>query len=107
MYAHEKAALQRISASLRERYPEDILSVYAFGSRARGDHGARSDFDVLVIVRERSLAVEEAVIEAFVDGERQSGLSFDPVIKSLRSFELEKRHHTPFFQNIEQEGIPV
>jgi predicted nucleotidyltransferase len=107
MYSHEKAVVERISSSLKERYPNDIVSVYVFGSRARGDHTDRSDFDVLVIVRKRSVAIEEAVVATFVEEEMESGLCFDPIIKSLSSFELEKRHHTPFFQNIEREGIAV
>ena len=107
MYSHEKKVLERISSSLKRKYPENIVSVYAFGSRVRGDHAEGSDFDVLVIVKKRFIAVEEAIIDAFVEEEMNSGVSFDPVIKTLSSFELEKHHHTPFFENIEQEGITL
>ena len=107
MYSHEKTALERISSSLKKKYPENIVSVYAFGSRVRGDHAEGSDFDILVIVKNRSITVEEAIIDAFVEEEMKSGVSFDPLIKTLSSFELEKQHHTPFFKNIEQEGIAL
>ncbi len=107
MFSHEKTALERISLSLKKKYPKNLVSVYAFGSRVRGDHASGSDFDVLVIVKNRSTEVEDAIVDVFVKEEMKSGLSFDPVIKSLSSFELEKRHHTPFFENIEQEGIPL
>ena len=107
MYSHERAALERISGTLRKRYSDNIISVYAFGSRVRGDHTAGSDFDILVIVRERSVPIEEAIVDAFVEEEMESGLFFDPVIKSLDSYELEKRHHTPFSKSIEQEGVPL
>lgn len=107
MYFHVKAVLERISSSLKKRYPENIVSVYAFGSRVRGDHTGGSDFDILVIVKTRSIAIEEAIINVFVEEEMESGFSFDPVIKTLNSFELEKQHHTPFFEHIQQEGIAV
>jgi predicted nucleotidyltransferase len=81
--------------------------MYAFGSRVRGDHMEGSDFDVLVIVHQRTVAIEEAIMEVFVEEEIRSGISFDPVIKTAHSFELEKQLHTPFFENIQKEGIQV
>lgn len=54
MYPHEREALKRIKASLRELFHEDIVSVYAFGSRVRGDHADWSDFDVLVVVKSKN-----------------------------------------------------
>ncbi len=107
MYAHEKTALHNISSTLRSKYPKIIVSVYAFGSRVRGDHMGGSDYDVLVLVKKRSVALEEGIIDVFVEEESRSGISFDPVIKTLHSFELEKKHHTPFYENIVQEGIRV
>lgn len=107
MYAHFKAALQRIVTELNKEFRGDVISVYAFGSRVRGDHSARSDFDVLVLVKDRTIHLEEGIIDVFVDEEMQSGISFDPVIKTARSFELEKRHNTPFYQNVAEQGIKI
>ena len=53
MYSHEKTVLEKEG---------NIVSVYAFGSRVRGDHAEGSDFDILVIVKNRSIAVEEAIM---------------------------------------------
>ena len=107
MYLHEKTTLERISLALKKRYQDNIVAVYAFGSRVRGDHTAESDFDILVIVNNRSVAIEEGIIEAFIEEEMTSGLSFDIVIKTLESYRREQRYHTPFFENIEREGIPL
>ena len=107
MYGYFRRVLEKISSSLKIAYPDEIVSVYAFGSRARGDHRGDSDFDVLVVVRNKSVRLEEGIIELFVDEEMKSGISFDPVIKSADSFELEKRYQTPFYQNIVTEGIAV
>jgi predicted nucleotidyltransferase len=81
--------------------------MYAFGSRARGDHDAWSDFDVLVVVRDRSPEIESGVIGIIVDEELEAGLNFTPVIKDVTAFELEKRHHTPFYENVTREGVLV
>lgn len=41
---------KRIVRSIKEVYGEDI-TIILFGSRARGDHSLKSDFDVLVITK--------------------------------------------------------
>ena len=107
MYQYARVALEKIGSSLRSAYPTQIVSIYAFGSRARGDHGGRSDFDVLVVVREKSVQLEERIIDRFVEQEVAGGISFDPVIKSEESFQQERRFRTLFYENIMSEGIPV
>ena len=107
MYAHEKKALDAITKSLREQFPERVRGVYVFGSRARGDHGEWSDFDVLIVVKERDPSIEEAIISCFVEEELRSGLIFTPIIKDEKAFESEKRFNTPFYENLTKEGITL
>lgn len=105
MHQHEKKALDRIAANLRVRFPEKISAAYAFGSRVRGDHGVWSDFDLLVVVREKTPALEAEIIGLIVEEERQAGLSFSPVVKDTRAFEREKGLQTPFYENLVREGV--
>ncbi len=105
MYNHEKNVLNRITERLRERFSERIMVVYAFGSRVRGDHHEWSDFDVLVVVKDRNISIEHEIIDIFVEEELQSGVMFAPVIKDIKSFEYEKNLHTPFYENIMKEGV--
>jgi len=105
MYTYEINILKRIIGKLKERFSEKVVSVYAFGSRVRGDHNEWSDFDVLVIVRDKTPEVEAEIISIFVDEEIESGLSFTPVIKGIEAFELEKKFHTPFYENLMKEGV--
>ena len=105
MYEYEKDILNRITEKLRNKFEERIKAVYAFGSRVRGDHGEWSDFDVLVVVKNRDPFIEAEIINVFVEEELQSGLMFTPLIKDVKSFELEKNLHTPFYENIIREGI--
>ncbi|MEX2445552.1 MAG: nucleotidyltransferase domain-containing protein [Alkalispirochaeta sp.] len=107
VYQYARMMLEQIGAALREDHPGQIVSIHAFGSRARGDHNGDSDFDVLVVVRERTIDLEEQIISRFVEQERTNGISFDPVIKSVESFEQERRYRTRFYENIMSEGIPV
>ena len=78
-----------------------------FGSRVRGDHGADSDLDLLVVVGTRSQEVERAVIDCCVEEELGSGIAFDPVIRSSATFALERRYNSPFYQNVARDGVSV
>ena len=113
MYAPTRQALQRVGAAIRARLEgrgnDDVRleGIYAFGSRVRGDHTGESDLDLLVIVGERTPEVEHAVIDSCVEEELLSGIPFDPVIKDSASFALERRYHSPFYENVSREGIAV
>ena len=107
MYSHVERNLKAIDSVLRTKLPDSMVALYAFGSRVRGDHSSGSDFDVLVVIENRTPAKERVVIETFVDEEIRSGLSFDPVIKDSSSFAEEQRLNTPFYENVTKEGIRI
>jgi predicted nucleotidyltransferase len=107
MYPHERQALQRIATQLREKLADRIVALYAFGSRVRGTHSAWSDFDLLVVVRDKEPQIEDEIISLIVDEEMKSGLSFTPLVKDHGAFEKEKGFHTPFYENIMREGVSL
>ncbi len=107
MHLHEREALHRIAERLRAELSDRVVALYAFGSRVRGNHGTWSDFDVLVVVQDRTPRIESEIIGIIVDEESRAGLSFTPVVKDARAFELEKRFHTPFYENVTREGVPL
>ncbi len=82
-----------------------LKGIYAFGSRVRGDHTAWSDFDVLVIVEGKNLSIELEIISMFVEAEKDSGISFSPVIKDWLAFRDESQLCSPFFQNLMKEQV--
>jgi predicted nucleotidyltransferase len=61
-------------------------------SRVRGSHDEWSDFDLQVVVDGRTMALEQEVIGIIVEEEMKKGLSFAPVVKDIREFEMEKRY---------------
>jgi predicted nucleotidyltransferase len=107
MFSHHREALHRIQDSLRSALPNEFSAMFAFGSRVRGSHGPDSDYDILVIVKTKNPRIESAVIDAFLNEEDYSGITFDPVIKSLKSFNMEKKHRTSFYRNVSKEGTKV
>ncbi|MEW6606819.1 MAG: nucleotidyltransferase domain-containing protein [bacterium] len=107
MYGYEKKAVTQIIHILKEKFAEKIVMVYAIGSRIRGDFQAWSDFDLLIIVKHKNPDIEKEIINTLVDEEIKYGLSFTPVIKDIKAFELEQKFSTPFYENIMKEGVAL
>ena len=105
MFSDEKRALKRSTDKLKKALGDKLISVTAFGSRVRGDFTGESDFDVLVIVREKTFPIIEKVIDIFQDVELKTNIPFSPIVKSIYAFEKEKKYKTGFFKNIETEGV--
>lgn len=107
MYKYEENILKKIKGRLKRKLGNHLLFLYAFGSRVRGDHKLWSDFDVLVVVKNKKPAIEHKIIDIFVEEELKSSIFFTPLIKENTSFELEKKYKTPFYRNIIKEGILI
>ena len=107
MFDHYQKALSAIARLLKTRFPDRIEHIYAFGSRVRGDYGEGSDFDVLIVVKNRTPDIEREIISIIVDAELSMDMSFTPVIKDSSSFAKEREVNSPFYTNIMHEGMPL
>ena len=78
-----------------------------FGSRARGDHRPDSDYDLLVVVRQRDPVVVEALYEAVMDILLAHGRLVS--LKILDSCELTRLQalRAPFVTRVTAEGVPL
>jgi predicted nucleotidyltransferase len=104
MFNHERKALERVVMELKEELGDRLMKIVAFGSRVRGDFHGNSDLDVLVVIDRVTVDDEGRIVSAFVREELVSGVLFEPVVKSLESFEKERKHNTTFYRNIKREG---
>lgn len=79
--------------------------VTLFGSRARGDHRSNSDWDFLIILKQKQISKAEK--ERIRDNLYELELEIDQVISTIihSQEEWEKRAVTPIYQIIEEEGI--
>lgn len=76
----------------------------AFGSKVRGDFNADFDFDILIVVKKRTIDVIGKAIDVFTE-EDKLGIPFSVVVKEIKTFEKERTYYTTFYRNIMQEGI--
>ena len=83
----------------------NVVELYLYGSRARGDHRPDSDYDVFVVLRERNRETVDSLYDAVVDVVCESG--------SLVSLKIVSREHfgklvaagNPLVANVLHEGV--
>lgn len=78
--------------------------VILFGSRARGDHRADSDWDFLILLNDEQISkgVKNLIRNALYELELETNEIISSIIHSKA--EWEKRSITPIYQVIEKEG---
>lgn len=76
-----------------------------FGSRARGDFSEDSDWDLLVLLKEKKSFNEsfDKYAFPFVELGYRNGFDVQPLLFSYE--EWAKQSITPFYKNVEEDGI--
>ncbi|MCF8307481.1 MAG: nucleotidyltransferase domain-containing protein [Bacteroidales bacterium] len=102
----EKDILKLIRKTIRKTDPEAKIILY--GSRARGDNKQDSDIDLLILLDKEKItrADEKRIKYPLYDIEFETGKIISPLVMSKRKWE--KIHRvTPFYENVQMEGIPL
>ncbi len=85
----------------------EVVELYLYGSRSRGDHRPDSDYDVFVVLRERSRPTVDALYDAVVDVVCETGSLVSLKIVSQESFEKSMAAGNPFVANVLHDGVPL
>ena len=84
----------------------DVVELYLYGSRARRDHHPDSDYDVFVVLRERSRATIDALYDAVVDVVCETGSLVSLKIVSRGNFQRLVAAGNPLVANVLHDGVP-
>lgn len=99
------AILARFRAEIETIYGSRVERVVLFGSRARGDARADSDYDVAVFLKD--MRDRWAEFDRLADVETQITLDTGAVIRALPYSVDAYRDRTPLMGEIREEGIDV
>ena len=84
----------------------EVVDLYLYGSRARGDHRPDSDYDVFVVLQERRRDTIDTLYDAVVDVVCESGSLVSLKIVSREQFRRLVVDRNPLVANVLQDGIP-
>ena len=104
---NEQAAIRRYITGIRERFPEDVLSVTMFGSKARGDASAESDIDLLVLVDEESREIRSELWRIASDVSLEHNVVLSVRVFARSRWAETRRIRLPLYRAIVADGIPL
>lgn len=100
----ERNLLERCCTLIREVIPGATIILY--GSRARGDAGPESDYDLLILTKDPvSWRLEDAIREKLYPLELETGVVFSIAAYSEEEWNSPLYQAMPFSQNVRREGI--
>ena len=95
-------AVDEFIQALQEEFGDDVQDVWLFGSRARGDHSAESDYDFLIVAagsraatRVRVAAIENSILLQY--GSVFAGVVYPPDL-------WQRAKHAPLGRTVMREG---
>jgi len=90
---------------IREKCGQNLKRVLLFGSRARGDSEAASDYDLLLIFDEVGPEIKAFISD--LEGEMLYQYSSLFCAFPLTEADLKRKRFQPFIMNAQKEGIPL
>jgi len=105
--SHERNVLTELLSQLRGQFSDHIAHAWLFGSKARGDSDEESDVDLLIVARDGSDVLGEAVSEIAYDLSLEHGvLLCEHVISAYRFAQMRVRQE-PLCRNVVREGVDL
>jgi predicted nucleotidyltransferase len=100
----ERRALAEATRRLRARFP--VERVILFGSRARGDADAESDFDLLVLTaRELNWQERGQLVDCLFDIQLEHEVLLSPLSLARRDWDEGLYRVLPIHLEVERDGI--
>ncbi len=87
------------------KFGGQIASITLYGSQARGDAEPGSDIDLLIVLRQDSPTLRQALADLAWQVQYEYDVVISDIIRNSSQFTEMQENHFPLFRNIEREGI--
>ena len=101
----EERALKTFVGRIQESFPDQILQVSLFGSKARGESDADSDVDVLIIINQDNRSLRRDIIDIASDLSLEYDVLLSPRFISIQHWQA--RQGFSLYQNIARDALPI
>jgi predicted nucleotidyltransferase len=101
----ERHALNTFKNHVSSLLGPDLQQTILFGSKARGDGRATSDFDLAVIVRHVTHQMKRNVIDIACNRYLEDDVDISPVVYTAEEYEKYRLAGNPFIKNIDKDKI--
>lgn len=100
----EKILLERVRNAIHKS--DTSSEVILYGSRARGDSGAESDYDLIILTNGPvTLNREDAFRRELYPIELETGAVFTVILVSRKDWNSTLYAAMPFYQNVHRDGV--
>ena len=103
----EERILSEFSKKIREEFPEHIVEVYLYGSKARGDHNKDSDMDILVVSRNTDWRVSDSIRRVGYELDDDIDNRFSIQVIPENRIEYMKQNNLQFFKNFTADAMRI
>jgi predicted nucleotidyltransferase len=86
---------------------DNLLLLRLFGSRVRGEGTEESDLDVLVLVKKKDRDLCRRIVEESLEVDLAYGTNLAPTILTADEYRQNQEYGTPFYRNVEWEGVSL
>ena len=90
-----------------EKERSRIRAIYLFGSRARGDERADSDYDLLIVTDKRDPLLKDRIYDVATDVSLQARRDLSLKVFSAEEFERLKAIPSRFIRKVLDEGVKL
>lgn len=103
----EKKAIAAVAAEFSEALGDNLVELYLFGSKARGDSKADSDIDLLVVVRELDAESRWQVRATAADCSLRYNVLFNTHLYDIAYWDTVVQYQDTLWREVERDGIPL
>jgi predicted nucleotidyltransferase len=104
---NEIQGIQAFKGFISAEFGEQLIGIWLFGSKARGDGKLDSDLDLLVVVSTVSPVTRWRIREIAADCSLEYDILFNTHILDLPTWEKHTRQVSTFWQEIERDGLQL